>query len=137
MADFLINHNLDFEGKIEFQAEQIAGFVAQKLNAEANLLDRAQRDIFYISKEKLRKSTDFIEKMATALPISTAQIFERNRFLLENAASISAALDPQRLLARGFSITYFDAKPVRSVGDVKPGGQLRTVVADGEFLSKT
>jgi exodeoxyribonuclease VII large subunit len=46
------------------------------------------------------------------------------------------ALDPQRALARGWSITTTaDGQVVRAAGDVSPGDRLVTRLADGEVRS--
>lgn len=47
------------------------------------------------------------------------------------------ALDPERTLARGWSITRrADGRVVRSPADVTPGDELRTTVAEGELHSE-
>ena len=47
------------------------------------------------------------------------------------------ALDPERTLARGWSITRGpDGRVVRSPGDVAPGDELTTIVAGGELRSE-
>lgn len=47
------------------------------------------------------------------------------------------ALDPERTLARGWSITRGpDGRVVRSPGDVAPGDELATIVAGGELRSE-
>jgi len=46
------------------------------------------------------------------------------------------ALDPRRVLERGYSITRgADGRVVRSAGDVTPGGMLVTEVAGGAITS--
>ena len=46
------------------------------------------------------------------------------------------ALDPKRVLERGYSITTVDGKAVRSVAEVSPGVEIRTEVADGAIASR-
>jgi exodeoxyribonuclease VII large subunit len=56
---------------------------------------------------------------------------------LDGQARALAALDPQRVLARGFSITRsIDGRVVRSPGEVEPGQQLHTTVAEGDLVSR-
>ena len=48
-----------------------------------------------------------------------------------------SALDPRRVLARGFSITRSaDGTIVRRPGDVEPGHRLHTTVAEGDLVSR-
>lgn len=55
---------------------------------------------------------------------------------LDVAAARIAAVDPVVALARGWSITRrADGAIVRSVGDVAPGDEVRTLVADGEITA--
>jgi exodeoxyribonuclease VII large subunit len=46
------------------------------------------------------------------------------------------ALDPKRVLERGYSITTFGGKVVRTVADVAAGAEVRTEVADGAITSR-
>ncbi len=45
------------------------------------------------------------------------------------------AVDPRRVLRRGYSCTMRDGRLVRAVGDVEPGARIVTHVADGSFDS--
>ncbi|MCR4994569.1 MAG: exodeoxyribonuclease VII large subunit [Bacteroidales bacterium] len=61
---------------------------------------------------------------------------ERSKFQLDHLGHRLAALDPQRLLRRGYSLTYSsDGHLVRSVADVQPGDDLVTRFADGTVIS--
>ncbi len=135
-ADFLMGHNLLFEGSIELKVGQIAGLVSQKTHLEKMKMEAVRREIFYLSKEKIGRSAEFIGRAELNLPVATARFFERKHVFLENAATVSAALDPARLLARGFSMTFLGEKLVKSVGGLKKGDVLRTVYSDGETQSE-
>ncbi|MFZ4515923.1 MAG: exodeoxyribonuclease VII large subunit [Acidimicrobiia bacterium] len=55
---------------------------------------------------------------------------------LDGYARQVRALDPRRVMERGYSITTFNGKVVRSTGEVAVGEELRTEVADGTIVSR-
>ena len=62
---------------------------------------------------------------------------ERHGKRLEALKSLLRALGPESAFQRGFSITLDEKGDiVRSVGDVAPGGLMRTKLADGEVASR-
>ena len=64
-------------------------------------------------------------------------MFAKHKADLTNCESISSALDPANILARGWSITRStEGEVVRSVSAVSAGDILATQVADGEIASE-
>jgi len=43
---------------------------------------------------------------------------------------------PQKVLSKGYSITYADGKAVKDASAVKPDSELKTVVSNGSIYSK-
>jgi exodeoxyribonuclease VII large subunit len=72
-------------------------------------------------------------RLARALP----RVLEHAKLHLGTTANRVAALDPERALARGWSITRDgNGQLVRSVDDVRPGDALMTTLADGHLRSR-
>jgi exodeoxyribonuclease VII large subunit len=74
-----------------------------------------------------------------ALHVRLPQVRRRLREAAQHADAIAArvrALDPQRVLARGYSLSWSAGRLVRSVTELGPGAHLRTEFADGEVESR-
>ncbi len=54
---------------------------------------------------------------------------------LDALAARVAALDPQAVLRRGYSMTLKDGKPVTSENEVANGDTITTIIAEGQFTS--
>jgi exodeoxyribonuclease VII large subunit len=74
-----------------------------------------------------------VHRLETVVPATLARATTR----VDHLEHTVRALDPQRTLARGWSITRDpDGRAVRNVGDVRPGDVLTTTVADGTITSR-
>jgi len=43
---------------------------------------------------------------------------------------------PQRLLSKGYTITYMDGHVLKDIKTIKPGSELQTIMAGGKVYSK-
>lgn len=85
---------------------------------------------------KVRHSEQELEGRKARLHLAAARLVEaKNDRFLKSAATLEA-MSPLRVLTRGYSITYSGEKILTSVGSVRPGDELKTVLSDGAILSK-
>jgi exodeoxyribonuclease VII large subunit len=78
-----------------------------------------------------------LSRAAETLTIGPPRVLVRAGQRLDSQARAVAALDPRRLLARGFSITRAeDGSIVRDPDDIEPGHRLHTTVAGGDLVSR-
>ena len=77
-----------------------------------------------------------LDRMAAQLAQRPPRALDRAARVVDNVETRVRALDPARVLARGWSITRGeDGRLVRSAGEVAPGARLVTTVADGVVRS--
>lgn len=82
---------------------------------------------------QLQRTTDADRRAGRA----ALSVLERSELRLERDAARLAAVDPERALARGWSITKDPAgRVVRSIRDVAEGQQLLTTLVDGVLTSR-
>lgn len=93
------------------------------------LLSRAVKNVFSETEKSLKAV-----KNGMKLSVSGLLQGEDERTKL-NEEKIRI-LDPLNVLNRGYSITYYRGKPVKSVSDIDIGEEVETTVADGSFGSK-
>jgi exodeoxyribonuclease VII large subunit len=85
----------------------------------------------------LRRADTSRSRATGVLTAVAPRVLKAAERAIDGQARAVAALDPQRVLGRGFSITRAaDGTIVRRPGDVEPGQRLHTTVAEGELLSR-
>ncbi len=107
-----------------------AGLSNGQLNQRAVdvLADRLQRAI---PPESLQRREQSVELLARRLHLSVSRLVEVATSGVGALESRLAALDPLRVLERGFSIISVDGRPVRSISEVKVGAAMEVTVVDG------
>src|SRR5262249_56936373 len=82
-----------------------------------------------------RRAAQF-ESIEQRLPAAMRQSLAQTRLRLDAALRHLTVVGPKSVLGRGFSYTLReDGHLVRTPRDVEPGGQITTVLADGEGRS--
>ena len=77
----------------------------------------------------------YLQSLAQRLLPATEMFIKEQKHRLEIIKGKMDAASPEKILAMGYSITRVNGKAVRSVADVKPGDEVTTAVAGGEFTS--
>lgn len=77
----------------------------------------------------------YLQSLAQRLLPATEMFIKEQKHRLEIIKGKMDAASPENILAMGYSITRVNGKAVRSVADVKPGDEVTTAVASGEFTS--
>jgi exodeoxyribonuclease VII large subunit len=104
--------------------------------ADARLATMAHTTIAQ-ARARLGRSDTNRSRAAGALTAVAPRVLTAAERALDGQARAVSALDPRRVLARGFSITRSaDGTIVRRPGDVEPGHRLHTTVAEGDLVSR-
>lgn len=83
----------------------------------------------------VQNSRMYLQSLAQRLLPATEMFIKEQKHRLEIIKGKMDAASPENILAMGYSITRVNGKAVRSVADVKPGDEVTTAVAGGEFTS--
>lgn len=136
VADFLVQHNLVFEGNVLEVAEALESIAQNILKVKHLELDRAETTARYAAREQTQESSrnlDFLEQKLPAFAIQTLREHHRE---LEKMEAICQNLHPENVLRRGFSITFSNGKVIASASEVKSGDALETRLWKGVVNSK-
>lgn len=77
-----------------------------------------------------------LDRMADRIADASRARIESTVQKLDSLEKMVNLLSPQATLRRGYSITFgADGHAVKSVADVEPGAELRTMLADGQVIS--
>jgi exodeoxyribonuclease VII large subunit len=82
--------------------------------------------------------TQRLKLEVTLRMISThlSAFMERKKAALELAESSLRIMDPKNILKRGYSITWFDGKPLKDAARVSDGDTVITELFEGKFSSR-
>ncbi len=136
VADFLINHNLQFENILVNIGAALKFNTTQKLNKQILLLNSLNQNLHFYSKTQLAQQyqkLEFIMPTIARLFNHQMQFAKQNLDTLEKVVTL---LNVETTLNRGFAIVTKNDKIVRSKQDLTSGDTITTRLTDGEFSSK-
>ncbi|MFN0177025.1 MAG: exodeoxyribonuclease VII large subunit [Saprospiraceae bacterium] len=136
VADFLLQHNLVFEGNVIEAAETMESIAQNIVKIKHLELERAETTARYAVRELTQESSrnlDFMEEKLPALALLTLREHHRE---LEKIEAICQNLQPENVLRRGFSITSRNGKAISSAAELKSGDTLETRLWEGVVKSK-
>lgn len=136
VADFLVQHNLFFEGNILEAAESIARQALNQMRFTAMELDRVETTAHFSARAIIQSCTRQLEVSAEKIPVFGRQTLRDHQQKLEKMESICQSMHPENVLRRGFSITTKNGKAIASATETEPGDLLETRLRDGLIRSK-
>ena len=95
------------------------------------------RPVFTRPLDVVLQRQQYLDNLAGRLAAAGKNSFEKLSHRLSLSVSRLDALSPLKILARGYAVSRKlpEKKLVKSVGDVKSGDRLETVLCDGRMLS--
>jgi exodeoxyribonuclease VII large subunit len=135
VADFLLQHNLQFESDVLRLAGQVRSVGDFKVKIHQGDLLRMEQTLHWSIREQLRAHAVRIDQFAQVLPGLAVQALRQQAQQLAQAELICQALHPDNVLRRGFSITTKNGKIIASAAEVEPGDVLETRLQDGTVKS--
>ncbi|MCB9316666.1 MAG: exodeoxyribonuclease VII large subunit [Lewinellaceae bacterium] len=136
VADFLVQHNLFFENEIQGLAGKIRETAQSRVKRNALELTQLETTVRWAMQGKLRQEMQGLATLETTLANLLQQRLLRAHTQLDQAEHLCAALHPDSVLRRGFSITRTAGKVVTSVDEVRSGEALETQLKDGTLVSE-
>ena len=136
VADFLIQHNLNFEGQLAELSQYLRYAASENLHeAQLQLLSNVQ-SLQSAPSLLLARQKDQLQRIAAELPL-TLRYQQREQWQkIEQMEQICQLLSIEGTLQRGFSITLREGKPLSSANLIQPGDVLDIQFKDGTVRSK-
>ena len=135
VADMIVTRVRDFEDRVDSLAHNLvhgASMLTQHMKEKLVLLSRG----FEISaRNKLTDGFHQLDAFATGLKYSLKLLRNEKQTLKSREGSVNH-LNPKNVLKRGYSITSINGKTVKSSSEVAEGDGLRTLLHEGELLSR-
>jgi exodeoxyribonuclease VII large subunit len=122
---------------LDHRAAATAGASRLQIRAARNELDRLSYRVGGTSRLTIGRRRQALVAGAKRLPPVARRLTVVAGERLDAVEARVAAVDPHRLLARGWSVTRDEAgRVVRSPAAVSPGSELRTTVEEGQIISR-
>jgi exodeoxyribonuclease VII large subunit len=135
VADMLITRVRDFEDRIDSLSHALTeGARTLALDMKEGLSGLARR-LEVAAGNKLLNNSYHLNTFIKGLQFSL-KFMQNEQQRLNGRESNINHLNPVNILKRGYSITYHNGKAVKSASEVKINDKLRTVLHEGELLSR-
>lgn len=136
VADFLVNHNLIFEGNILEVATDLESMAQHILQIQHLELERTETSARYVAREQILEAIRQLDFIEEKIPVLLAQTLREQHRILDNLEAICQNMHPENVLRRGFSLTLKNGKALTSSTEVKPGDAIETHLKEGVLKSK-
>ncbi len=136
VAEFLISRVEEFENRLDYSVQTTIDYVQSFLSDEKNSLAGIMEGM----RLRIRGYKDYKQLELSQLMMrsksSVVHYFRLHQDKLSRYEQISTLKDPVNILKMGYSITFKDGKPVKSVAQVTTGELITTQLTDGQVRSK-
>ena len=102
-----------------------------------NYLNNAAISLSAISSTRIAPETAALDAKAAELATAAANAIDFASHRIDAFGQLVAALSPQAVLERGYTITTIGNKIIKKAADINPGDTITTRFADGAINSKT
>lgn len=124
-------------GSLDRRAGSTASAAHLQLRAARSSLGRSTVQVSAAAGLSLARHSAAVDRHVARMQPATSRLLADSARTIDAVEVRVASLDPQRLLARGWSVTRdSDGQVVRAPDDTEAGSQLRTTVAGGDIYSR-
>lgn len=135
LVDGAVDQIADAQGTLADQGARLRNAALQRGALEDARLRHAAQRIRSDARRALRRAETHAMRASARVRLAPQRLTPF-AVALDGYERQVRALDPKRVMERGYSITTFGGKVVRSIADVAPGAEIRTDVADGAITSR-
>jgi len=136
VAAFLIQHNARFEQQLEYHRQQIDILVNQRIKSEELRLEKMAQSTELLSKQLISTKAARLEEYQASIPFLANLQIRQFQKELDKTDEIITLLSPEATLRRGYTMTTFNGKTLRSKKAVSKGDHITTHLADGSINSE-
>lgn len=131
-VETIVNSN---RARLQHIESKVPMLATMKLTAEAARIDRLAAQLTQAAKQRLADGNMHLQRMADTMRAAMQRRITAERHRLDMIEQCAAAADPDRLLAKGYSITLCNGKAVHDPKLLAPGCEITTMVEKGMITS--
>lgn len=123
-------------GRLERLTGRLPLAVSRRMGEESNRLSRMKEKVFDAGGQLLKEQKAVIQRYHQSLLFLPKQRMAEEDRKLKYLDNTSRLNDPEKLLRKGYSLTYLDGKLVKNISDIEAGDLINTRFYDGELTGK-
>jgi len=136
LANFIIDHNAEFESKIIELANAISRFATMTIQREHAHLAQVTYQLKYSLQQTILGQLSALDILRHKISHTTKQYLNEAHTAIVQIENKLTALDPRQVLERGYTLSYIDGKKLTSIKYARAGSAMQTVLKDGIITSK-
>jgi len=134
-AQYIINKNDEFIGRIELAKIKITEAAVNQLNQHKTIVERIRTEVINQSKVLLLGKRHQMNRMRGELILQSRFQFQKTAERFHQLSRELKISDPANIMKRGFSICSIDGKIVQTTKQLKSGDQLTLKLFEGKAES--
>ena len=136
VADFIVERNASYESDLEEAGAWLREEVRQRLRAEERKITGLTHSLQQAVNSRMHLERNRLNNKKALLSQSSRHLVFHQGQRLAHMQSMLVALDPDKVLARGYTITSLPGKTLTHASDVSKGMTIQTTFIDGTIKSK-
>lgn len=136
VADFIIERNASFEGALDEISVLLRDEVYERLAREERKISMLANALHHGARSRVMMDGHKLDRAMTIMRQSGKHIISKQEERLTFMETLLAAIDPDQVLQRGYTITSIDGKTITKAEKIKSGMTLQTTFIDGTVKSK-
>jgi exodeoxyribonuclease VII large subunit len=136
VADFIIERNAEFEGRLEEQFRWIQDEAMDLVRLEQQHLSDLTQSLHHGVASRIKLEENKLTHLLSMISSAGKQLIHLHLKKIEFMNSLLIAIDPDKVLARGYTITAIEGRSVSTSKDLKEGMIIQSIFYDGTVNSK-
>ena len=134
-ADHLVELMLDFEYQLDNAYQGIRQISQRRVASARQNIAYAVSALGYAPRQLITGQHSRLDHILPRLTRLARERLRTSQLQIQNAEAITKAIEPSRVIARGFSITRVDGRILKDPKKVKEGAELVTELSGGTIKS--
>ena len=135
VADFIIDRNVDFETRLEEQCRWIHDEALDMVTLQSQHLSDLTNALRHGITSRLKLEQNKLTHLNAMLKSAGAQLLNSQHKKIDFMHSLLSAVDPDQVLARGYTITTRAGNTITQSGELEKGNEIETIFHDGKIKS--
>ena len=136
VADYIIERNATFEANLDELGVLLRNKIHERLNDEHRRLVDLAHDVHHAVRSRILLEGNKLDHAQNILKQSSRFLIQRHQQRIEFMHTLLSAIDPDKVLARGYTITSYEGKTISNAQALQSGMTIQTTFADGQIKSK-
>jgi exodeoxyribonuclease VII large subunit len=135
VADFIVEHNSEFESKLDEVWHWITDEAYDRIRLENQKITDLATQLHHAVKARLILESNQLNHRVLMLKQWTKNTLQTHNRRIEFIDSLLRAIDPDKVLSRGYSITSKNGKTITRATDLHTGETIQTTFHEGMIKS--